>query len=74
MVGNEVEYFYTKDKSLGRGVMLLKNKPAENPYYEIEEKIKRELETTLERKGIDISKIHIDLKTGNLNLSLSIKQ
>ncbi len=55
--------------------MLFKNKTTDvNPYNEIEEKIKRELLATLERKGIDISKIHVDLRTGNVNVSLSIKR
>lgn len=53
--------------------MLLKNKPNGNPYSEIEEKIKKELASTLERKGIDISNIHIDLSKGNINVSLNIK-
>ena len=56
------------------GSMLLKSKPAVNNYYEVEEKIKRELVLNLKRQGIDISKIHIDFKTGNVNVCLSIKQ
>lgn len=41
---------------------------------ELEEKIKRDLISILKRKGLDISKIHVDLESGNVNLSLNISK
>ena len=52
--------------------MLLRAKTEDKLYYELEEKIKKDLIATLQKKGVDISNIHIDLKTGNVNLSLKI--
>jgi hypothetical protein len=43
-------------------------------YINMAEKIKEELIITLQRKGIKASKIHIDLCSDNVNVSISISK
>lgn len=38
------------------------------------EKIKKDLTCTLEKKGVAVSEIRVDMQTDKLNLSLSIKE
>lgn len=54
--------------------MLFKTNDEDTLCGELEEKIKKDLISKLKMKGIDISRIHIDLKSGNLNLSLNISR
>lgn len=52
--------------------MLFRLKTEDKSYDELEEIIKKDLISTLKSKGVDITNIHIDLKTGSVSLSLKI--
>lgn len=54
--------------------MLFRKTNRDNKNECISEKIKKDLISTFERKGILISNIDIDTKSGNLNVSVSIKE
>jgi hypothetical protein len=40
----------------------------------LQEKIKNDIVANLRKKGIDLSKIHIDLNTSNMNVTVSINK
>jgi hypothetical protein len=49
-------------------------RPMNDEYIDMAEKIKEELIITLQRKGIKAPKIHIDLHSDNVNVSISINK
>lgn len=52
--------------------MLLKLAVVENQYIKVAEKIKKELISRLNAKGVGISNINIELNPGSVNVSLKI--
>ncbi|MCX7921680.1 MAG: hypothetical protein N3B21_06665 [Clostridia bacterium] len=54
--------------------MIFKQRFVENPYEKLVECIKRDLILNLQRKGIDIFKLDIDMKSDKVNVSLHIKE
>jgi len=54
--------------------VLLGKTAVDGPYFELADKIRQELVLTLKKKGVNISDIHIDLKAGNVNVSMSISK
>jgi len=40
----------------------------------LQERIKRDIVSNLRKKGIDLSKIHIDLNTNSMNLTVCINK
>jgi hypothetical protein len=54
--------------------MILRKTNKEDKDKYVSEKIKKDLILTFERKGIAISNIDIDTKSGNLSVSVSIKE
>ena len=48
-------------------------KETDNTYHDVMQNIRRELSVNLERRGIDISNMEIDLKPDNSNVRVCIK-
>lgn len=54
--------------------MFFKTQAIENRYDKLAEKIKKDLVKTLQRQGINISMVDINIKSGNLNVSVGISE
>ncbi len=54
--------------------MFLKRGLFDSHYDRLAEKIKKELMDTLQKKGVVISKIKVDMDTDKMNLSMNIKE
>lgn len=54
--------------------MLFRSTVIENVYSELEEKIKKDIVSSLQKKGVNISQVQIDLSSGSVNVSVSINQ
>ena len=52
--------------------MFFKRFIKENSDEKLVEKIKMDLISTLQRKNITVSKIHVDMKCGNVSLEVSL--
>lgn len=54
--------------------MFLRRGVFENPYDRIADKIRKELLETLQKKGVVISKIKVDMDIDKMNLSMNLKE
>jgi hypothetical protein len=55
-------------------MVISQQRSMDEEYVKVAEKIKEELIITLQRKGIKASRIHIDLHSGNVSISISISK
>lgn len=46
----------------------------ENPYDRLADKIRKDLLETLQKKGVIISRIRVDMDTDMMNVSMNIKE
>lgn len=54
--------------------MFLRPRIVENPYSKVAEMIRRDLMMIFQKKGISCSKVKIDMKQDNMNISVCIKE
>lgn len=52
--------------------MFLRPVIEDDPYCKIAEKIKKDLISIFQKKGISFSEIHIDMNSGNVNVQVCI--
>ena len=57
---------------MGVGPVFFKRREENDRYTKLKEDISRELMTTLQKKGINISRVHIDMNPDNVNVSVCI--
>ncbi len=54
--------------------MFFKRSVFENPYDRLADKVKKDLLETLQKKGVVISKIKVDMDMDKMNVSMNLKE
>ncbi len=52
--------------------MFFRREVVEESHHKLAEKIKRDLLRSLQKKGVEIAKVQVDMKTGNMNVEVLI--
>lgn len=55
-------------------IVFFRQHTANNPNNKLAEKIKKDLISTFQKRGVSVSNVYIDMKTNNVNVRMRIKE